>query len=130
MSDTETVNDAVGTEGTQENMCPICHGSITDPLTTSCGHAFCGACLQSWVESRINNGEEVSCPVCRNVIARPVERPPGITEIPALNFTVENFTVSVNFTAPLYYLAILGFFSVVQMFQIAFNVRLIARCDK
>jgi TNF receptor-associated factor 4 len=38
----------------EELVCPICHEISFDPVQTSCGHLFCGKCLQ-----------DVTCPLCR-----------------------------------------------------------------
>ncbi|XP_060242078.1 tripartite motif-containing protein 43-like [Meriones unguiculatus] len=48
----------------QESLtCPICLGFLTDPITISCGHSFCRACL-------CLSGEDlqipVDCPMCRH----------------------------------------------------------------
>ncbi|XP_060242112.1 tripartite motif-containing protein 43-like [Meriones unguiculatus] len=43
--------------------CPICLGCLTDPVTTSCGHSFCRACLCfSWEDLQV----PVHCPMCKN----------------------------------------------------------------
>ncbi|XP_055473251.1 tripartite motif-containing protein 43-like [Psammomys obesus] len=43
--------------------CPICLGCLTDPVTTSCGHSFCRACLcLSWEDLQV----PVHCPTCRH----------------------------------------------------------------
>lgn len=49
--------------------CPLCRGPLRAPLTLSCGHNCCGACLQRrWEQLR----EPLPCPVC----GRPCPRRP------------------------------------------------------
>ncbi|XP_028731394.1 tripartite motif-containing protein 43B-like isoform X3 [Peromyscus leucopus] len=46
----------------KELTCFICLNCLTDPVTTSCGHSFCRACLQlSWEDFQ----PPVQCPMCR-----------------------------------------------------------------
>ncbi|KAL1764774.1 tripartite motif-containing protein 43-like, partial [Sigmodon hispidus] len=46
----------------EELKCFICLSSLTDPVTISCGHSFCRACLHlSWEDSQ----PPVHCPMCR-----------------------------------------------------------------
>ncbi|KAL6482052.1 hypothetical protein MHYP_G00101320 [Metynnis hypsauchen] len=50
--------------------CPVCLEIFTDPVLLSCGHSFCGTCLQkSWTKS-----SERECPVCRRRSSR--DHPP------------------------------------------------------
>uniref|UniRef100_A0ABM5FHE1 E3 ubiquitin-protein ligase TRIM39-like isoform X2 n=1 Tax=Pogona vitticeps TaxID=103695 RepID=A0ABM5FHE1_9SAUR len=52
----------------EEAICPICLEYFKDPVTIECGHNFCRACLtQCWEGSE---GEEVSCPQCREKVGR------------------------------------------------------------
>ncbi|XP_021482920.1 tripartite motif-containing protein 43-like [Meriones unguiculatus] len=47
----------------EELTCPICLGCLTDPVTISCGHSFCRACLcLSWEDLQV----PVHCPICRH----------------------------------------------------------------
>ncbi|KAM7337199.1 hypothetical protein ACRRTK_003318 [Alexandromys fortis] len=47
---------------TEELNCFICMSYLTDPVTISCGHSFCRACLHlSWEDSQF----PVQCPMCR-----------------------------------------------------------------
>jgi len=43
--------------------CNICLEVASEPVTTSCGHLFCWACIYSWLN---NDQEFLSCPVCKN----------------------------------------------------------------
>nr|XP_048291660.1 tripartite motif-containing protein 43B-like [Myodes glareolus] len=46
----------------EELTCLICMSYLTDPVTISCGHSFCRACLHlSWEDSQV----PVHCPTCR-----------------------------------------------------------------
>ncbi|XP_013208351.1 tripartite motif-containing protein 48-like [Microtus ochrogaster] len=46
----------------EELNCFICMSYLTDPVTISCGHSFCRACLHlSWEDSQL----PVQCPMCR-----------------------------------------------------------------
>ncbi|XP_052581371.1 tripartite motif-containing protein 43-like [Peromyscus californicus insignis] len=46
----------------EELTCFICLNCLTDPVTTSCGHSFCRACLYlSWEDIQL----PVHCPTCR-----------------------------------------------------------------
>ncbi|XP_057624370.1 tripartite motif-containing protein 43-like [Chionomys nivalis] len=46
----------------EELICFICRSYLTDPVTISCGHSFCRACLHlSWEDSLL----PVQCPTCR-----------------------------------------------------------------
>ncbi|XP_076432927.1 tripartite motif-containing protein 43-like [Peromyscus maniculatus bairdii] len=46
----------------KELTCFICLSCLTDPVTISCGHSFCRACLQlSWEDFQ----PPVQCPMCR-----------------------------------------------------------------
>ncbi|XP_051982785.1 E3 ubiquitin-protein ligase TRIM35-like [Xyrauchen texanus] len=43
--------------------CPVCTDVFTDPVLLSCGHSFCGQCIDNhWTSSGSRN-----CPVCRQV---------------------------------------------------------------
>ncbi|XP_038178173.1 tripartite motif-containing protein 43-like [Arvicola amphibius] len=46
----------------EELTCFVCMSYLTDPVTISCGHSFCRACLHlSWEDSQL----PVQCPTCR-----------------------------------------------------------------
>nr|XP_044601950.1 E3 ubiquitin/ISG15 ligase TRIM25-like isoform X1 [Equus asinus] len=54
---------------TEELSCSICLEPFKEPVTTPCGHSFCGACLDASWASR---GAPYRCPQCRAVYqARP-----------------------------------------------------------
>ncbi|XP_042306749.1 zinc finger protein RFP-like isoform X2 [Sceloporus undulatus] len=56
----------------EELACPICLECLKDPVTISCGHNFCQACLsQCWGELE----KEVSCPQCREKVQERNLRP-------------------------------------------------------
>ena len=47
--------------------CPICIESMTDPVSTPCGHTFCKSCLSAHITTNAHYGA-VSCPTCRSQI--------------------------------------------------------------
>jgi hypothetical protein len=49
-----------------ELSCPICHDRLYDPASLLCGHTFCYACLDWWLE-----GGRRTCPSCREPIPPP-----------------------------------------------------------
>ncbi|KAL3775056.1 hypothetical protein ACHAW5_001190 [Stephanodiscus triporus] len=49
-----------------ELSCPICHDRLYDPASLMCGHTFCYACLDWWLE-----GGRRTCPSCREPIPPP-----------------------------------------------------------
>uniref|UniRef100_A0ABM5FHF1 RING-type E3 ubiquitin transferase n=1 Tax=Pogona vitticeps TaxID=103695 RepID=A0ABM5FHF1_9SAUR len=52
----------------EEATCSICLDYFEDPVTIECGHNFCRACLTHCWEG--SEGEEVSCPQCRENVRR------------------------------------------------------------
>ncbi|CAL8472044.1 g11586 [Coccomyxa elongata] len=44
--------------------CPICHDFYRVPLSLSCGHAYCSACIRSYLGSQELQGD-AKCPQCR-----------------------------------------------------------------
>ncbi|XP_036181098.1 tripartite motif-containing protein 34-like isoform X1 [Myotis myotis] len=44
--------------------CAICLELLTEPLSLTCGHSFCQACITDNKASEIGPGGESSCPVC------------------------------------------------------------------
>eukprot|EP01041_Mallomonas_annulata_P009796 gene9796-20384_t len=50
--------------------CLICQDILAKPETTSCGHSFCGICLENHFNSLTSQDTEIShcCPSCRNEI--------------------------------------------------------------
>ncbi len=63
--------------------CSICYCVMVDPTSTSCGHTFCKACLQT----ALSNAS--TCPTCRGQ-ARPI----------APNFTVKQLIGSLEVRCP------------------------------
>ncbi|XP_040312296.1 E3 ubiquitin/ISG15 ligase TRIM25-like isoform X6 [Herpailurus yagouaroundi] len=46
-------------------LCPICLEVFRNPVTTTCGHNFCMACLQGFWDHLATVGETLYCPQCR-----------------------------------------------------------------
>ncbi|KAI8993713.1 hypothetical protein BDB01DRAFT_894328 [Pilobolus umbonatus] len=46
--------------------CCICYNTLTDPVTSQCGHTFCKQCL---VDTLVN-ARYKSCPICRQTLVR------------------------------------------------------------
>jgi hypothetical protein len=59
-------------EETQENYnkceCPICYDTVGFNVKTSCGHTFCGDCINHYIVKNTNNAV-LHCPMCRSDIA-------------------------------------------------------------
>lgn len=60
--------------------CVICSETMTEPCTISCGHSYCRACIQRWIET----GSE-TCPCCRAAI---LETPASLTVSVCLQTTI------------------------------------------
>ncbi|XP_007532347.1 tripartite motif-containing protein 10 [Erinaceus europaeus] len=46
--------------------CPICQGTLREPVTIDCGHNFCRGCLNHYLEIPIPDSEEPpTCPLCK-----------------------------------------------------------------
>lgn len=54
-ADTVPVND----------LCSICSDPLEEPVTSSCNHTFCKACIQEYVSAAI---QTPACPVCQNAL--------------------------------------------------------------
>jgi len=50
--------------------CSICHEILIYSTSTVCGHLFCQYCITRWVKLKLENNEEVRCPLCRIDISR------------------------------------------------------------
>ncbi|XP_038671106.1 nuclear factor 7, brain-like [Scyliorhinus canicula] len=50
---------------TEELTCSVCLSLFVEPVRLDCDHNFCKSCIQKCWE---NQGEEVSCPECRQVL--------------------------------------------------------------
>jgi hypothetical protein len=52
----------------EREMCSICYDnhSITELVTTTCGHSFGKCCLSKWMEYNYENVLDTTCPYCRN----------------------------------------------------------------
>lgn len=46
--------------------CPICQGTLREPVTIDCGHNFCCVCLTRYLEIPcLDPGELPTCPLCK-----------------------------------------------------------------
>ncbi|KIY46364.1 hypothetical protein FISHEDRAFT_60404 [Fistulina hepatica ATCC 64428] len=45
--------------------CSICLDALTHPVSTTCGHTFCAACLLEWCKKEIG---AIPCPTCRTYV--------------------------------------------------------------
>lgn len=46
--------------------CPICQGTLREPVTIDCGHNFCRGCLTRYCEIPGSESEEaLTCPLCK-----------------------------------------------------------------
>ena len=52
----------------EADICSICQEIPTDPVTTPCGHTFCKACLNRWIQQKCPDPNDIKCPMCRRVI--------------------------------------------------------------
>lgn len=52
----------------QDDECPICMCAFSaNKVFFSCTHAFNKKCIQTYCIGKIKNGEDIRCPVCRNM---------------------------------------------------------------
>jgi len=65
--------------------CQICVGDFKRPVTPSCGHTFCQACLQKWIAARTKDQLPILCPVCRASLP---------AELPLVSVTVRDAQVA------------------------------------
>jgi hypothetical protein len=80
---------------TADDVCPICYDSLTDCdsskvawCRSSCGGNFHRKCVKLWIENRRAQGEEQTCPMCRERLDMlgvkaakkpPVDAPPSLS---------------------------------------------------
>uniref|UniRef100_A0A667YE46 Uncharacterized protein n=1 Tax=Myripristis murdjan TaxID=586833 RepID=A0A667YE46_9TELE len=57
------LRDKMASRLEEDLCCPVCHEIFKDPVTLSCSHSFCRACLQSWWIRKPAR----ACPVCRKI---------------------------------------------------------------
>ncbi|XP_034660742.1 E3 ubiquitin-protein ligase TRIM39 [Drosophila subobscura] len=59
--------DSDGDESTDDHYtCSVCLGTAVRPRVSFCGHLFCAACIEGWLQAL---GPVVRCPFCRSHIA-------------------------------------------------------------
>ncbi|XP_076815942.1 E3 ubiquitin-protein ligase RNFT1-like [Clavelina lepadiformis] len=64
-------------EANHPTLCPICHGTIKNPVQVGCGHNFCQPCCQLWFD------RDTRCPVCcSNAVFLMVMEPGKIKSLP------------------------------------------------
>lgn len=59
-----------------ENICSICTEVMQNPYKTTCNHDFCTVCIDQWTTTKISEGVDVCCPLCRSVLIARVEGVP------------------------------------------------------
>uniref|UniRef100_A0AAZ3SBF6 RING-type domain-containing protein n=1 Tax=Oncorhynchus tshawytscha TaxID=74940 RepID=A0AAZ3SBF6_ONCTS len=50
----------------EQFLCSICLDVFTEPVTTSCGHNFCMACIRTYWNSK----DLYQCPLCQEKFSR------------------------------------------------------------
>jgi hypothetical protein len=51
-----------------ERSCCICLSEYRNPIITRCGHKFCRACLDRWIDELLDESKDTAikpCPICR-----------------------------------------------------------------
>jgi len=61
-----TVAQEIKNEGSPLE-CNICYEESDEPVTTTCGHIYCWACIYKWIQLKANHNH---CPVCKNQVAQ------------------------------------------------------------
>ncbi|KAM9602969.1 putative E3 ubiquitin-protein ligase MID2 [Morphnus guianensis] len=62
----------------EELTCPICLGIYSNPVSLSCGHSFCKACVQEAHSRRPCPQDPFSCPLCSARADPPMELQPNV----------------------------------------------------
>ncbi|RDL39913.1 uncharacterized protein BP5553_04253 [Venustampulla echinocandica] len=50
--------------------CGICQDVPQEPMGTNCGHVFCRDCLESYMNSKAVDQDDIECPTCNTVISQ------------------------------------------------------------
>lgn len=56
-----------------ETICSICTEVMQNPYKTTCNHDFCTVCIDQWTTTKISEGVDVCCPLCRSILIARVE---------------------------------------------------------
>ncbi|KAM5163734.1 E3 ubiquitin/ISG15 ligase TRIM25-like [Mantella aurantiaca] len=48
-----------------ELLCPVCLNTYHDPVSLSCGHCFCKACITKALNYQSDRGRSYTCPMCQ-----------------------------------------------------------------
>jgi hypothetical protein len=61
-------------EKTMEEACTVCCNDYQkkDAITPECNHDICRTCFDTWQQTKLQNGESVTCPICRILIKKAV----------------------------------------------------------
>lgn len=78
------------------DVCPICHEPPRDPMTTHCGHTMCKICMERMIQHNIDNNLEVLCPMCREVLLRPVEIPTASQGCNVIHVNIDNVHIHIG----------------------------------
>nr|XP_054770572.1 uncharacterized protein LOC129278420 [Lytechinus pictus] len=69
--------------------CSICIDTIQDARLLSCGHTFCGKCLQDHAAQSPIPGNVIECPECRQTIVLPKDGVMGLPRNYSLQATID-----------------------------------------
>jgi len=57
-------------EKKEDSLCSICYTNIANRDRFNCIHSFCISCTNTWLDTCIQNGNNINCPMCRASLSR------------------------------------------------------------